>query len=96
MEQISLQSPTGSSSGTDTRVVYDRQTGDILHVHQFISLPGVLLPNAAELSAVACDLASRITGKSIEHMGVLAVEEDELKNDANYRVDVTNACLVAQ
>ena len=82
------------SRRVDTRVVYDRETGEILHIHQAVVLPGVKFPDENELRASAIDLASRSTGTSGEQMDVIRVREEDLKAHTKYKVDVQNKCLV--
>jgi len=84
------------SKSVDTRVIYDRETGEILHVHQAIALPGIKFPDENELRASAIDVASRMTGRPVEQMDVLCVREEELKTGAKYKVNVQNKCLVAK
>jgi hypothetical protein len=78
----------------DTRIVYDRETGEIIHVHQSVVLAGVKFPDEHELRASAVDLASKSTGKSGEQMDVLSVREEDLDAATQYKVDVQNRCLV--
>lgn len=81
------------SSSVDTRVIYDRQTGEILHIHQAVALPGVKLPHENELRASAVDVAIRTTGRSVQQMDVLSVREEELKTGIKYKVNAQSKCL---
>ena len=85
-----------TSSGVDTRVIYDRETGEILHVHQALAVPGVKLPDESELKAAALDLASQTTGRPVEQMDVLSVREEELRPRTRYQVNVQDRRLVAR
>lgn len=78
----------------DTRIVYDRETGEIIHIHQALALPGGKLPDENELRCSAIDLASRETGTSGEKMDVIRIREDDLNNNTKYSVDVKKKCLV--
>jgi hypothetical protein len=91
--------PVGSSRPSrrvDTRVIYDRETGEILHIHQAVVLPGVRFPDENELRASAIDLASRNTGTSREQLDVIRVQEEDLKTNTKYQVDVQNKCLIVR
>jgi hypothetical protein len=79
----------------DTRVIYDRETGAILHIHQSVALPGIELPDDEELNAAAIELATKATGRSPTQIEVLNVGE-ELKTGHAYRVNVQERRLVAQ
>jgi hypothetical protein len=80
----------------DTRVIYDRVTGEILHIHQAVALPGIKLPDENELRASAIKLASRLTGSAADRMDVLFIREEELKSRIKYKVNVQTKCLVAE
>jgi hypothetical protein len=84
------------SQRVDTRVIYDRQSGEILHVHQAVSLPGIKFPDENELKASAMDLASRATGRHVHQMDVLTVQEEELKPGTRYKVNLRDKCLVPE
>lgn len=80
----------------DTRVIYNRETGEILHIHQASTLPGGRLPGEDELIACAIDVASRSTGVSGEQMDVIRVREEDLTPKIKYMVDVQSKRLVSQ
>ncbi len=84
-----------TSSRVDTRVIYDRETGEILHVHQALAVPGAKLPDERELQYSALDLASQMTGRPAEQMAVLSVREEELNSRIRYKVNVHDRRLVA-
>ena len=86
---------SSTSSREDTRVVYDRQTGEILHVHQALAVAGAKLPDESGLITSALDLASQMTGRPVEQMDVLSVPEEELNPHSRYKVNVLDRCLVA-
>src|ERR1700732_1521412 len=90
-EESSRHSPR-----VDTRVIFDRETGEILHIHQAVALPGIKFPDENKLRASAVDLASRTTGRPVQQMDVLSVREEELKTGTKYKVNVQNKCLVAE
>ncbi|CAN5843566.1 hypothetical protein BH20ACI4_BH20ACI4_18610 [soil metagenome] len=85
---------SSSSRRIDTRIIFDRKTGEIIHIHQTSVLPGGKLPDENELRDSAIDLASRSTGTSGEQMEVISVREEDLRNNTKYKVDVKNKCLV--
>jgi hypothetical protein len=85
-----------SSERADIRVVYDRETGEILHVHQAIALAGIKLPNEDVLRTSAVELASRMTGRPVQQLDAVAVREEQLETGTKYKVNVQNKSLVAQ
>jgi hypothetical protein len=84
------------SQRVDTRVIYDRETGEILHVHQSVALPEIKLPGEDELRASAIDLASKMTGRPVQQMDVISVREEELKAGTKYIVNVQDKRLVVR
>lgn len=81
------------SANMDTRAVYDRDTGVIVHIHHAIAIPGVELPSDEQLNAAAIDLASKLTNRPAAQVDVLRVAE-ELKPGHTYAVDVKGRCLI--
>lgn len=77
-----------------TKVVYDKATGDIVHTHQVMALPGVQIPSGIDIDAQARVLASRISGKSEEELDVLNVQPEQVRSDAAYAVDLDTNRLV--
>lgn len=75
-------------------VVYDPDTGDIVHTHQCISLRGGKHPTKKALEEEALEPESR--GKTIgKKMSLLHVDPQKLKMDTHYRVDTKKLSLVA-
>lgn len=83
-----------SSSNVDTRIVFDRATGEILHVHQSLALLGAQLPDDEELAASALSFAADRTNRSQAEMDVLRVNEEDLRVGVNHKVDPKARCLV--
>ena len=78
-----------------TYVVYNIQSGEIIHIHEYLALPGVMPPTDAEVEAEACILASKRTGKPRSEMASLHIRRTDLEIGALYRVDLENKSLVA-
>lgn len=78
-----------------TCVVYDIQSGEIIHIHEYLALPGVTPPTDAELEIEACLLASKRTGKPRSEMAPLYVRRDDLEIGILYSVNLENKNLVA-
>jgi hypothetical protein len=75
-------------------VVYDAETGEIIHTHQIVTLPGANPPTEEELKAEAIELASKITDRSPSDIAILPVKEEELEPGVEYKVDVKNGVLI--
>jgi hypothetical protein len=76
-------------------VVYDKRDLQIIHIHQFLAAVDAVTPSQAEIEYDACELANRITGKSISEMAVIHIPEDDLKIGVEYdKVDLDNKCLL--
>jgi len=74
-------------------VVYDPESGDIVHKHESMSLRGGDHPGKEELEKDALDQASR-AGRNTARVSVLHVDPQSLKADAHYKVDTKNKKLV--
>jgi hypothetical protein len=81
-------------STTVACVVYDVETGEIIHTHQIVTLPGANPPTEEELKAEAIELASKITDRSPSDIGILPVEQEELEAGVEYKVDVKKGILI--
>jgi hypothetical protein len=80
---------SGSSQMTETEtgLVYDRETGEILHVHEVTLMQGGKLPNEKDLKASVISLTRKSINRPGTDMDVIFVQE-ELVPGKKYRVDV--------
>ena len=69
-----------------TRIIYDHQTGKVVHVHHAVVLPGVNAPGEAQLDAFALALASRHSKRSESDLKVMTVKPEEFEDGTPYRV----------
>jgi hypothetical protein len=91
-----MRTPTlHTESMIRTYVVYDIQSGEIVHIHEYLALPGVVPPSDAEIENEACMLASKRTGKPTSEMSSLHIRRDALEIGVLYSVDLENKNLVA-
>lgn len=88
-EQIGPEGAQTSPEGarTYTFLVYDADSGDLVHGHKAIVLPYGEAPEEGELMEQALGLAVEATGRKPDGLRALSVEEDELEPGAEYRVD---------
>lgn len=70
------------AAGAMTHLVYDRRTGDVLEQHDAVAVPGVRLPESAELARISAELARRAGGAS-EHLEITAVPSHLLTSGDN-------------
>jgi len=77
---------------TSAVVVYDRVTGDVLHIHECISLRGGEHPTQAALEADALAQLSEDTAR--KPTALLHVDPQEIVPGADYRVDLKQRSLV--
>ena len=80
----------------DTRVIYDRNSDEIVHIHQAVAEIGARLPAERELTVAALKVASELVGRSIKQLEILSVSEAELKPMVQYKVDVKAKRLVVK
>ncbi len=86
----------GSSemAGTETGLVFDRETGGILHIHEVMVMQGGKLPDEEELKVSAIALAGKSTKKPEAQLDAIFVQE-ELVPGKKYHVDVQGKRLVS-
>jgi hypothetical protein len=80
----------GNRSGlqTSARVVYEKNSGKIVHIHKTVWRPEMEPPAPSEIDAHARRVASKVLGETEDRLEVLAVELDQLETDAIYAVDI--------
>jgi hypothetical protein len=76
-QDISMEAPEGST--THTFLIYDAETGEVIHGHKVLVLPGVEPPSEEELQKQALDMATKVTERPAGKLKTLAVEEKDLK-----------------
>lgn len=83
---------------SDACIVYDRATGEILHTHEVITLPGAHPPDEKELAAEALALASEGSGKKAQGLDILRVDRQRMKvqRGLRYKVDVKRRHLIEE
>jgi hypothetical protein len=74
-------------------VVYDTQTGTILHVHRVVTWSGAKSPTEQEIATVAIDLAAN-DRRQRSRMRVLHVKPESLLPRQNYKVDIEKLTLI--
>lgn len=82
--------PVGTSERTF--FLYDA-SGEIVHAHTEVTLPGADLPSTVELERRAIAAAQAFVGDKVKKLRVLTVGRDELKLGLRYRVDVKRGVL---
>jgi hypothetical protein len=74
--------------------VFDKSDGRLVHLHQVVVIPGAVAPADAELEADAIAVATRYSHRSPHELDIIQVAADELKQSAEYKVDLTRRILV--
>jgi hypothetical protein len=94
-EQPRSHLPEGTAE--HTFLVYDPETGAIVHGHQEIVLPyGDEAPSHEELEQRALEMAAEVTAREPASLKALKVEHHELEHGAHYRVDPGSGRLERQ
>ncbi len=75
-------------------VVFDPQSGTILHTHQVSSVVGAIVPRDDELAQFILDHAAHATGRHAKDLDCLKVAADDLEPRTTYRVDVATRRLI--
>jgi hypothetical protein len=77
-----------------TRVVFDRRNGKILYAYRSITLPGGTPPTDKQLDLMALNCGAQRTGAAHTQLGVMIVDDTQVKRGERYRVDVKTKRLV--
>jgi hypothetical protein len=75
---------------TLTYLIYDSETGDLVHGHKAVVLPFGEAPGEEELQKEALGLAAEATGREVEGLRTTVLSEEEfekLEPGAQYHVD---------
>lgn len=80
---------------TRTLVVFDRTTGDIVHVHHLMIAPGVRAPEEAQVAAEALRMAEQVGERAQAELDTISVNDSDLAPRKRLKVDVTSRRLVA-
>lgn len=78
-----------------TFLIYDKKSGEIVHGHTEVVLPGVEPPSNDVLSRHALEHAAQFVDRDVSTLNALAVDPGELKPGTHYRVDVGSGRLQA-
>jgi len=76
------------------RVVYDKGTGEIVHVHQTVWPPDLAPPEESTIDAEARRVAAQVTKRGDDALDVLPVKLATLEADVTYTVDLRTKKLV--
>ena len=76
-----------------TFLIYDRKSGEIVHGHKEVVLPGIESPSTDVLSRLALEYAAEVSKRDASSLRALAVESGELEPGTHYSVDVDRARL---
>ena len=100
-----------ASQPTQTSVVYDQRTGEIVHIHQFVpGRPGWRVCPTDEMAETALEMAETALTLAVSHsdgtlrrneprigLGVAHFGRDLILNpEYNYRIDVENGRLIEE
>ena len=88
---VSTHRPVLQNAG---RVVYDKTSGDIVHLHQTLWRAGHQAPATSHVDAEARRLAVKIAGRPEHTLAVLAADLDKLDHESTYAVDLQTKELV--
>jgi hypothetical protein len=70
-----------------THLIYDPESGEVVHGHTTIVFPGADSPSPEEVEQRALEEAARATNRDAASLSALAVEHEDLEHGAHYRVD---------
>jgi hypothetical protein len=93
-KELDLLGLDQNGTKVDLCVVYNEATGEIIHSHQIVTLPGATPPTEKELEDEALTLASGNSNNPKIRMAVLPVRIDDFRPDGIYKVNLDKKCLV--
>jgi len=67
--------------------VYDRNTGDIIHIFHMEVLPGAAVPKDFDPRKDALATTARLTKKGENELGIIEVDRGLIARNIHYRVD---------
>jgi hypothetical protein len=70
-------------------VIFNRQTGEILHTHHVSAVPGAVLPTDDEMTRVVLEHAVHVAGCHASEVDCVKVGPEELRPRSSYRVDIS-------
>lgn len=76
------------------RMVYDKASGDVVHVHQVMWPPDAKAPPESVIDADARHAAAKVTQRGEDTLDVLAVKLESLERNTGYAVDLQTKKLV--
>lgn len=74
-------------------VIYDSENGNIMHIHECVSLRGGKHPDRSVLEREALERAAR-AGRDTTRASILHVDPDSLRTHAHYKVDAKKHVLM--
>jgi hypothetical protein len=79
---------------TSVRVVYEKASGKIVHIHKAMWRPQRKPPPSSDIDADALRVASKVRGRAANQLDVLVVKLDQLEPKGIYAVDTKAKKLV--
>jgi hypothetical protein len=83
--------PEGST--VHTMVLYEAASGEIVHTHTSVFLPGTEMPPRSELERLAREAADHMAGDPLPDLLALAVDDRDVDFRRRYCVDVVSGEL---
>ncbi len=82
-------------SELECRVVYDKVTGQIVHTHHTLVVPGAHVPSDEDIDGDAMSHASRLAKRAPSELAILSVHPAELSDlrRKRYTVDTSTGKL---
>jgi hypothetical protein len=73
--------------------IYDASTGEVIHVHHRIVMPGAKSPAENEIREQAMTLVSQTTNRSPSELSLLPIKAGQLRPGHRYSVDLSSGQL---
>jgi hypothetical protein len=92
--QIQSRGNVPPVESTSSVILYDRKSGDIVHIHRVVNFKGAVVPAREAVEQEARTLAERF-GKSVQELDTLHYDDvDFMQSEKEYRVDLSSRTLI--
>jgi hypothetical protein len=79
-----------------SHVVYDKTTGEIVHVHHVAVVPGATAPSDEDNEASAIKWATTVTRRNTQDVATISIDRSDMRRGHRYAVDISEKKLREQ
>ena len=91
--QIESRGNVPPVESTSSVILYDRRSGDIVHIHRVVNFKGAVAPGRDALEQEARMLAAQF-GKPVQDSDTLHYDVDFMQSEKEYKVDLATRTAI--